>query len=159
MDLVRVERLEDPERTRLLFGLALEQRDMEYAIRIPAKQCSLVYLDAQQGRSLAKSLVDPAVDLALVSHRGFERPQQSEGPAVLAAGQIEAPGTLLTREDVDVVGRDTALLEGPHRCRDLVFALDHAGHPVDEREQMAARVGIAIEFGPWSSLNELGAYG
>ena len=57
MDLVRVERPEDPERTRLLVAL------------------SFVHLDAQQGRSLAKGLVDALIGLALVSHRRFERPQ------------------------------------------------------------------------------------
>src|SRR5258708_38893190 len=135
MDLVRVKRLEDPERMSLFVAL------------------SLVNLDAQQGRSLVKGLVDTVVSLALASRRGFARPQQADGPAVLASGQIEAPGTLLTREDVDVVGRDTVLLERPHRCVDLVLAVEQPGHPVDEREQMAARVGIGIDSGHSLPLN------
>ena len=59
----------------------------------------LVNLDAQQGRSLVKGVVDAVVGLAFVSDRGFERPQQADGPAVLASEQIEAPGALLTREE------------------------------------------------------------
>ena len=96
MDLVRVERLEDPERMSLLVGFSLA-----------------VNLDAQQGRAPVKGLVDAVVGLALVSDHGFERPQQADGPAVLATEQIEAPGALLAREDVDVVGRDTALPRAP----------------------------------------------
>src|SRR5437868_6863311 len=118
-------------------------------------------LDAQQGRSLAKRLLDAVVGLALVSYRGFERPQQTERPAVLASGEIEAPGALLTREDVDVVGRDTLRLERPHRCGDLLLAVEEARHPVDEREQMPPRVGIAVDSGhrlppeqPFCSLTE-----
>ena len=107
----------------------------------------LVNLDTQQGRSLAKGLVDAVVGPALVSHRGFERPQQADDPAVLASGQIEAPGALLTHEDVDVVGRDTVLLERAHGCLDVLLAVEQASHPVDEREQVPARVGVGIDAG------------
>src|SRR6266511_4150509 len=65
MDLMSVERLEDPERTTLFVAL------------------SVVNLHAQQGRSLPKGLVDAEVGPALVSHRGFARPQQADDPAVL----------------------------------------------------------------------------
>ncbi len=130
MDFVRVERLQHSERMSLLVALSL-----------------VVNLDGQQGRSLVKGLVDAVVGLALVSHHGFEHPHQAEGPAVLASGQIQASGALLTCEDVDVVSCDTVLLERPHRCLDLVLAGQQAGHPVDEREQMAARVGIRIDSG------------
>ena len=129
MNLVPVARLEDPERTSLLVAL------------------SLVNLDAQQGRSAAKGLVDAVIGLALVPYGGFEPSQQTDDPAVLAAEQIEAPSALLTHEDVDVVRRDTLLLERAPHGRGLGLAVEQAGHPVGEREQVAARVRIKIDSG------------
>ena len=128
MDLVPVQRLEDPERTSLLAAL-------------------FVNLDAQQGGSLAKGRVDAVVGLALVSHSSFERPKQADDPAVLAPAQIEAPSTWFTHEDVDIVGRDTVLLERPDRSLDVVLAVEQASHPVDQREQVPARVGVGIDAG------------
>ena len=128
MDLVR-EPLEDVERVRLLVALFL------------------VHLDAHQGRSPVKGVVDAMVGLAFAAHGVFEGPEQTEGPAVLASEQIEALGALLTREDVDVVGRDTVGLERPHRGVDLLLAVEQAGHAVDEREQVAACVRIGIQSG------------
>ena len=50
-------------------------------------------------------------------------------------------------ELLDVVGRDTDVLERPHRCDDFGLAVEQTGDPVDQHEQMAARVGIAIGSG------------
>ena len=128
MDLVRVLRLKDPDRASLLFAF-------------------LVHFDADKGRALVQLLVNSMVGFTLVSHRGLERPQQADGPAVLASGQIEALGPQFTREDVDVVGRDTHLFERPDRGDDLGFAVEQTGDPVDQHEQMAACIGIAIGSG------------
>ena len=135
MDLVSV-RLESSKRASLLVDLAV-----------------VVNPDGQQGRSLAKCLVDAAVGLALVSHRGFESSQQVNEPAVLASEQIEAMGALLTHEEVDVVGRDTGLLEHPHRGLGFVLAVEQTGHVVDEREQVTAPVRVMIDSG--HSLQQL----
>ena len=44
------------------------------------------------------------VGLAHVGDRAFERPQQTDGPAVGTSEEIEGFGALLTGEDVDVFG-------------------------------------------------------
>ena len=129
MDLVRVERLEDAERASLFVAPGL------------------VNLDAEQRPSMVKGFVDAMVGFTFVSDRGFERPQQADGASVLASGQIQTPGAQFARKDVDVVGLDTVRLECPHRCGDIRLAVHQAGHPVDEREQMKARVRIAVDSG------------
>ena len=107
----------------------------------------LVNLDAEQGRALVKGLVDAVVGLALVADRGFERPQQADGPAVLASGQIEAPGA---RSPVKMSMSSVATPSSSSARTVAVTSssrVEQTGHPVDEREQMAARVGIAIGSG------------
>jgi hypothetical protein len=130
MNLVPV-RLEGSERASLLVDLAVVN----------------VNLDAQKRRSHAEGLVDTTFGPDLVSHRGFEPSKQVDEPAVLATGQIETPGALLTHEDVDVVGRDTVLLERLHRGHGFVLGVEQTRHPVEECEQMAARVRITIDSG------------
>ena len=120
---------------------------MNAAVGILADQWSLVELDAQQGRSPAKGIVDAMVGLTHVGHRVLDRAQQPDRPAVVASEQIEDLGALLAREDVDVLGGDAAFLERPHRCHDRLLTIEEAGHPIGERKQMPARVRIAIDVG------------
>src|SRR5258708_19870677 len=96
MDLVRVKRLEDPERMSLFVAL------------------SLVNLDAQQGRSLVKGLVDPVVGIALASNHGFARPPQSLGPPSLAPAQSKTPSPLLPPNTSHCSSRDPPPSYHPH---------------------------------------------
>ena len=83
-----------------------------------------VQVDGTAVRPLAKGIVDAMVGLAHVGHGVFERPQQTDSAAVGASEEIEGFGSLSTREDVDVLGRDAALLERSYCGHDLVLALE-----------------------------------
>ena len=150
VDLVRVERLEDPERTSLLVALLLAKRrpassDERSRASSPAASTGiLTHTRVAPWRSAAsmRRLVSRSSPIAASSDA-----QQMDGPAVLASGQVEALRALLTGEDVDVAGRNAVRLERLDRRHDRLLVVEQGGHPVDEREEMPPRVGIAVESG------------